>query len=221
MTALRRGLQEAVDELKKEVIEMANTVIKNINDSIKAFADNNIDLAKEIILRDDVVDRYEEEISKRALKIIWKEQPLAGDLRLVTGILKLITDLERIGDHAIDIAEITINTANLKSERVIPTTVKMAEIAKKMVLDSVEALFKTNIELANKVIAVDDEVDKLFQKIIKRIVKELKEETIDPDLSVYLLMVAKYIERIGDHAVNICEWIIFIVSGNHKSTPLF
>lgn len=221
MSILRKGLLEAISDLNKNVYEMSDLVIKQINDSLYAFEKNNSKLATEIIKKDDHIDLMEEEISKKALKIIWKEQPLAKDLRLVTGILKLTTDLERIGDHATDIAEITLHTADIKEKRLMPLTIKMSEISKKMVFNSIEALINLDLELANKVIETDDLVDKLFKEIIEKLTNELKKENNDPNFLVYLLMVAKYIERIGDHAVNIAEWIIFIVSGIHKETSLF
>lgn len=218
---LRKGLQDAIDELKNDVLKMAKMVVSNINDSIKAFREFDTILAKEVILRDDEVDKYEELIAKDALKIIWKEQPVAGDLRFVTGILKLITDLERIGDHATDIAEITLHTENVKNERLMPLTLQMADIAKSMVLDSTAALFKIDVDMAKDVIEKDDEVDSIFSQLIEKMTNVLKEGKTDPEFVVYLLMIAKYIERIGDHAVNIAEWIIFISSGSHKNTALF
>lgn len=221
MTQMRRSLLNSIDSLKEEVTKMANLVVSNIHESLKAFINNDIELATLVVVKDEEVDRYEEEIAKQALKILWKEQPLAGDLRLVTGILKLITDLERIGDHAIDIAEITIKTANLTDKRLLPLITKMTEIAQNMVLESIESLFKIDVEQAKHVIIEDDKVDQIFNIILENIVKEIKADLHDPHYLVYLLMVAKYIERIGDHAVNICEWIIFIESGSHKKTSLF
>lgn len=217
---LRKWLQLAIDELKNDVNKMATLVIKNISDSLKAFETNNLKLAMEIKKRDNEVDALEDQISKKALQIIWKEQPLASDLRLVTGIYKLITDLERIGDHAIDISNITIKTHNIKEERLLPLTTKMAKIAENMVLNSVEAFFNLDEELAIKTISKDDEVDLLFDKITNTAIEEFINQTTKVDFGVYLLFVAKYIERIADHATNICEWIIYIVSGVHGDTTL-
>lgn len=221
MTTMRRTLLNSIEELKGDVLKMATLVVTNIQESLKAFIDNDVKLASLVVVKDEEVDRYEEEIAKKALKILWKEQPLAGDLRLVTGILKLITDLERIGDHAIDIAEITIKVANVNNKRLLPLTTKMSDIAQKMVLDSINALFIIDIEMAKRVIIEDDKVDQIFNLILETIVKDIKDDSQNPNFLVYLLMVAKYIERIGDHAVNICEWIIFIESGSHKKTSLF
>ena len=218
---LRKWLQQAIDELKNDVNRMASLVIKNITDSLKAFEVNDLRLAQEIKKRDAEVDALEDEIAKKALQIIWKEQPVASDLRLVTGIYKLITDLERIGDHAIDIANITIKTSKIDEERLLPLTTKMANIAKQMVLSSVEAFFTLDENLAKNTIKQDDKVDDLFDQITKLAIDHFKEDNSKPDFGVYLLFVAKYIERIADHATNICEWIIYIVSGSHRETPWF
>ena len=218
---LRASLLASIEALKKEVALMADFALANLKDGLISFKTNDFELAKEVMRKDEAVDRYEEEIAKQALKIIWKEQPVASDLRLVTGILKLITDLERIGDHASDIAEMTLHLEDTRNKRVMPISTHMSEIVEEMVLASVEALVKVDGDLACKVIEKDDEVDVLFQSLISKMTHELKQEKIDPNEAIYTLMVAKYLERVGDHAVNIAEWIIFMVTGTHKNTLLF
>jgi phosphate transport system protein len=219
--ALRQTLQLSIESLKKEVANMADLALSNLRDGLIAFKTSNHQLAKEVIAKDDEVDRFEEEIAKQALKIIWKEQPVASDLRLVTGILKLITDLERIGDHASDIAEMTLHLEENRNQRMLPITSKMAEIVEEMVLKSIKALVKVDQVIANEVISKDDEVDTLFQQLIQKMTNELKNDKLEANEAIYVLMVAKYFERVGDHAVNIAEWIIFMVKGTHKNTLLF
>lgn len=218
---LRQTLLKSIELLKKEVAMMADLALSNLRDGLKAFKSTDLILAQQVINKDEEVDRYEEEIAKQALKIIWKEQPVASDLRLVTGILKLITDLERIGDHASDIAEMTLHLEDNRNQRVMPITSKMAEIVEEMVLSSIEALVKVDETKARQVIQRDDEVDDLFQQVILKMTNELKQDKLDPNEAIYVLMVAKYFERVGDHAVNIAEWIIFMVKGTHKNTLLF
>lgn len=218
---LRQSLLMAMEELKKEVANMADLALANLREGLKAFKTNDLVLAREVMAKDEEVDKYEEEIAKKALKIIWKEQPVASDLRLVTGILKLITDLERIGDHASDVAEMTLHLTDSRNLRVMPITSKMAERVEHMVLKSIQGLVKVDDKLANEVIDEDDEVDDLFQSLITKMTLELKNDTIDPNEAIYILMVAKYFERVGDHAVNIAQWIIFMVKGTHKNTLLF
>ncbi len=219
--SLRHTLQESIEELKQEVTGMADLALHNLREGLKAFKDADMELAKQVIKGDDDVDFYEEKIAKQALKIIWKEQPVATDLRFVTGVLKLITDLERIGDHASDIAEMTLHLEGKQNKRVLPITSTMAEIVEKMVLKAIEALIRIDVELANEVIKMDDDVDSLFRELILKMTSELKHDKIDPNDAIYTSMVAKYFERVGDHAVNIAQWIIFIEKGTHKNTLLF
>ena len=219
--ALRQTLLQSIEALKKEVILMADLALANLREGLDAFKKTDMELAKSVILKDEEVDRLEEKIAKDALKIIWKEQPVASDLRLVTGILKLITDLERIGDHASDIAEMTLHLEDNRNQRMLPITSKMAEAVEQMVLRSIEALVKVNEEIAREVIQKDDEVDELFKQLINKMTNELKHDKLDANEAIYVLMVAKYFERVGDHAVNIAEWIIFMVKGTHKNTLLF
>lgn len=218
---LRQHLEEMIEALKKNVAHMADLALSNLREGLVAFKNGDQDLAKIVIKKDDEVDRYEEEIAKLALNIIWREQPLASDLRLVTGILKLITDLERIGDHATDIAEMTLHIDGKINKRVLPITSQMADIVEEMVLLSIKGLVQVNESIAIDVIKKDDEVDHLFQQLILKMTTELKNDKIDANELIYVLMVAKYFERVGDHAVNIAQWIIFIVKGTHKNTLLF
>ncbi|MBN2299731.1 MAG: phosphate signaling complex protein PhoU [Acholeplasmataceae bacterium] len=218
---LRQSLLQSIEALKKEVANMADLALANLREALTAFKQGDHALAKEVMRKDDEVDQFEEEIAKQALKIIWKEQPVASDLRLVTGILKLITDLERIGDHATDIAEMTLHLEEKKSRITMPITSKMAELVDEMVLKSIQALVKVDGVAAREVIEEDDQVDELFQQLISKMTVELKKEYMDPNEAIHVLMVGKYFERVGDHAVNIAQWIIFMVSGTHKNTLLF
>lgn len=218
---LRQSLLKAIETLKKEVVKMADIALDNIKEGLKAFKEGDLILAKEVITRDDIVNQYEESIAKQALKIIWKEQPVASDLRFVMAVLKLITDIERIGDHASDIAEMTLHLGDSRNKLVLPITTKMAETAQNMLLKSIDALIDVNIQKAREVLLEDDEVDELFNQVVLKIATELKDDKIDPNEAIYVLMVAKYLERVGDHAVNIAEWIIFMVKGTHKETSLF
>lgn len=218
---LRQSLLESIEDLKKEVVLMADLALDNIRQGLKAFKENDFELAKVVISKDYEVNRLEEVIAKKALKIIWKEQPLASDLRFVTGILKLITDLERIGDHGADVASMTLHLEDTRNKRILPITTQMTEIAIDMVLKSIQALIAVDDKKAEEVIKEDDRVDELFAQIVINMTNELKNDKIDPNEAIYVLMVAKYIERIGDHAVNIAQWIIFMVRGEHKNTLLF
>ncbi|ABX81894.1 phosphate signaling complex protein PhoU [Acholeplasma laidlawii] len=221
MSALRASLLKAIEELKGEVVTMADLVLNNINESFLAFKTNNLTKAESLMKADDQVDQLEEDISKAALRVIWKEQPYAQDLRVVTGILKLVTDLERIGDHATDIAEQTIHIGDLKNQRLLPKTTIMSEAAYQMVLNAINAFVKQDIQLARQVIEDDDIVDAQFNDVMASVTEQIKNDSIDSQYAVSVIMVAKYMERVADHAVNLAEWTIFMITGEHKKTPLF
>lgn len=221
MSALRASLLKAIEELKGEVVTMADLVLNNINESFLDFKTNNLTKAESLMKADDQVDQLEEDISKAALRVIWKEQPYAQDLRVVTGILKLVTDLERIGDHATDIAEQTIHIGDLKNQRLLPKTTIMSEAAYQMVLNAINAFVKQDIQLARQVIEDDDIVDAQFNDVMASVTEQIKNDSIDSQYAVSVIMVAKYMERVADHAVNLAEWTIFMITGEHKKTPLF
>ncbi|MBG0762752.1 phosphate signaling complex protein PhoU [Acholeplasma laidlawii] len=221
MSALRASLLKAIEELKGEVVTMADLVLNNINESFLAFKTNNLKKAESLMKADDQVDQLEEDISKAALRVIWKEQPYAQDLRVVTGILKLVTDLERIGDHATDIAEQTIHIGDLKNQRLLPKTTIMSEAAYQMVLNAINAFVKQDVKLARQVIEDDDIVDAQFNDVMASVTEQIKNDSIDSQYAVSVIMVAKYMERVADHAVNLAEWTIFMITGEHKKTPLF
>ncbi len=221
MSALRASLLKAIEELKAEVVTMADLVLNNINEAFLAFKTNNLKKAESLMKADDEVDQLEEDISKSALRVMWKEQPYAQDLRVVTGILKLVTDLERIGDHATDIAEQTIHIGSLKNQRLLPKTTIMSESAYQMVLNAINAFVKQDVKLAKQVIEDDDVVDAQFNDVMASVTEQIKNDSIDSQYAVSVIMVAKYMERVADHAVNLAEWTIFMVTGEHKKTPLF
>lgn len=221
MSALRASLLRAIESLKAEVVTMADLVLNNINEAFLAFKTNNIEKAQSLMKADDQIDQLEEDISKSALRVMWKEQPYAQDLRVVTGILKLVTDLERIGDHATDIAEQTLHIGDLKNQRLLPKTTLMSEAAYQMVLNAINAFVKQDVKLAQQVIDADDVVDTQFNDVMDSVTDQIKNDSIDSKYAVSVIMVAKYMERVADHAVNLAEWTIFMITGEHKKTPLF
>ncbi len=221
MSALRASLLKAIEALKAEVVTMADLVLNNINEAFLAFKTNDLKKAERLMKADDQVDQLEEDISKSALRVMWKEQPYAQDLRVVTGILKLVTDLERIGDHATDIAEQTIHIGQLKNQRLLPKTTMMSESAYQMVLNAINAFVKQDEQMAQQVIEDDDVVDAQFNDVMTSVTEQIKNDSIDSQYAVSVIMVAKYMERVADHAVNLAEWTIFMITGEHKKTPLF
>lgn len=217
---MRKLFDEQLKELNIEMIKMAGQVETAIAGAAEALIKNDITLAKQVMGGDEIVDDMEKKIEHLCLKLLLQQQPVATDLRRVSTALKMTTDLERIGDQAVDIAELTLKIG--KTDNVhIP---QMAKAVIRMVTDSINAYVNSDEKLANDVMAEDDRVDELFVKIRDELIemaadsrekgKQVGEQAID------LLMVAKYLERIGDHAVNIAEWVIFSVTGVHKNAKI-
>ena len=163
---------------------------------------------------DNEIDKMERDIETLCLKLLLRQQPVAGDLRQISAALKMITDMERIGDQAEDIAEI-IAFLNGRSGAECGDIDKMAKAATKMVTNSIEAFVKRDVELAKEVIAQDDIVDDYFNRVKQDLIERISSDPSDGEFALDLLMIAKYFERIGDHATNIAEWVMFSVTGVH------
>ena len=217
---MRRKFDEQLDELNNSLIDMAEIVKKAIADANKALIEQDIALAQKIIASDDEIDNKEKEIESLGLKLILQQQPVARDLRLVSAVLKIITDLERVGDHATDISELTILLADKQYMKKLEHIPQMAAATMKMLTDSIEAFVKKDLELANEVIAYDDVVDNLFEMVKKDLVELMKENADNSDQAIDLIMIAKYFERIGDHATNVAEWVVFSLTGEHKGKQI-
>ncbi|PKL01134.1 MAG: phosphate transport system regulatory protein PhoU [Tenericutes bacterium HGW-Tenericutes-1] len=217
----RVQFEKELEDLKIDLIKMGDEVISNIKDGLKSFLTMDGELAQATIKKDKIVNDYEIIIEKKCLQIILKEQPVAKDLRLITAVLKMITDLERIGDHAADISKMTI----FMQENTKPYTVKqmalMTEASQKMIKKALDSFVTRNLELAYEVINDDDEVDEYFLQVKKIVAQAIRNNEIDADYALYLMMVAKYLERISDHAVNIGEWVVFSILGEHKHDVIF
>ena len=172
-------------------------------------------LAREVIQADAEIDQAEKDIERLCLKLLLQQQPVASDLRLVSAALKMITDMERIGDQASDIAEIIISGKICDSVD-FPKIVEESNQAVKMVTDSVDAYVNKDLELAGKVEADDDIVDLMFDSIKMQITDMIRTNRIEANRAVDLIMVSKYLERIADHATNIAEWVVFSITGVHN-----
>ena len=187
-----------------------------ITKATEAILEGKEEQAREVIQADEEIDQAEKDIERLCLRLLLQQQPVAKDLRQISAALKMITDMERIGDQASDIAEILLST-DLKVEKNNKDIGVMAQAAAKMVRESVRAYVEQNMMLAKKVMTADDEVDRLFDKIRQEIIDYIAKEGGDGgEAAVDLIMVAKYLERIGDHATNIAEWVEFSITGNHR-----
>ncbi|MGM0495722.1 MAG: phosphate signaling complex protein PhoU, partial [Bacillota bacterium] len=207
----RTNFDKELEELKLSLIQMGDLVIKNIHSALQAFLDMNTDLAKQLIKKDKEVNEWEYTIEKECMRIILREQPVAKDLRLITSILKMITDLERIGDHAADISKLTVFMEKTNEPFFVNQANKMVDVSEDMIKQALESFVNHDQKIAREVIEKDDIVDNYFLEIKKQVANALREGTVDADYAIYLMMVAKYLERIGDHAVNLAEWVIFSI----------
>ena len=211
---MRNKFDEQLELLNKKMIEMGALCENLIALSTKALLEGDIETAKQVEPIGREVDHMEKEIESICLKLLLQQQPVAKDLRQISAALKMITDMERIGDQAEDIAEI-IKHLNGRTGEECHHIRLMAEAIIKMVTDSVDAYVNRDLSLAKAVAAYDDVVDDCFTLVKNTLIKMIADNPSDGEYALDLLMIAKYFERIGDHAVNIGEWVEFSVTGNH------
>ncbi len=216
---MRNRFDRQLEDLHTELIKMGAMCENVISKTCTLLKTADISLAKEIRREDSEIDQEEREIESRCLKLLLQQQPVAKDLRKVSAALKMITDMERIGDQASDIAEI-VETCKLHFPEEKIKLTQMAEITIRMVTESVDAYVKQDLGLVRKVIATDDEVDDLFVEVREEITREMKSAEVSMENSLDMLMIAKYYERIGDHATNIAEWVEFSITGTHKDADM-
>lgn len=213
---MRSRFDEQLSILNTEMIEMGALCEEAIALASKALTTGDISLAAKVVPISSDIDHKERDIESRCLKLLLQQQPVARDLRQISAALKMITDMERIGDQAEDIAEIITYLEGRTAEETVHIRDMAAETIS-MVTDSVEAYVKKDTELAKSVIDHDDKVDEYFDIVKSRLIKMIAENSQNGEFALDLLMIAKYFERIGDHATNIAEWVIFSVTGEHKN----
>ena len=215
---MRNRFDNQLEKLNNELIEMGSMIEQAIEKAISALVNNDVELAKTVIEGDEDIDHQERRIESLCMKLLLQQQPVAKDFRLISSALKMITDMERIGDQASDIAEIIITEEKSEAQD-IPKIIKMSEAAGKMVRDSVNAYVEKDLELSRKVIQDDDVVDELFEEVKTTLIDFIAENKGAQGVeAIDLIMVAKYLERIADHATNIAEWVEFSITGIHKAS---
>ena len=216
----RMNFEKALEELNIELIKMGAVVEQAIKSAVVALKEQNVKLAQEIIDQDRSIDDMEKDIESKCLSLILRQQPVARDLRVISTALKMVTDMERIGDQASEIAELVISFDGDILYDSIEHIPQMAEVAIGMVHGAIAAFVNEDLEAAREIRERDDIVDELFTKVKKEIATILREQPEKSDMSINFLMIAKYFERIGDHAENICEWIEFDKTGDYKNGRL-
>ena len=214
---MRNKFDQELENLNLELIKMGSMIENAIELSAKALIEQNLDIICKVNELEVEIDEMEKTIESHCLKLLLQQQPVASDLRIISTALKMITDMERIGDNAEDIAEIARYMVNEKFIKDLVHIPQMAEATISMVKRSIDAFVNKDKKLAEEVCADDDIVDNLFRIVKKELIEKIQENTENGEQAIDLLMIAKYLERIGDHAENIAEWVIFSITGDHKT----
>ena len=210
---MRNKFDMQLEQLNKELINMGELCEEAIGKAAQALREGSVIKAREMIAADEEIDQMEKEIERMCLKLLLQQQPVAGDLRQISAALKMITDMERTGDQAADIAEIILS-AKMVGKTDVREINEMAAAVSKMVTNSVAAYVYKDLELARQVIEADDRIDAMFDQI-KGLLIEWITTGQQNGTAIDLIMVTKYLERIGDHATNIAEWVEFSITGVH------
>ena len=209
---MRNRFDHQLERLNAELTEMGELIEDAIDGAISTLTDRSEEQKKQ-------TDQFEKEINQKeslCLKLLLQQQPVASDLRLISAALKMITDMERIGDQAADIADLSLFMPNDPPSDRMERLMLMANATTRMVKKSVQAFVDRDMELGQKVCAADDTVDELFAQVKSDLIAWIRQDVDNGELALDLLMVAKYFERIGDHAVNLAEWVIFSITGQHR-----
>jgi len=212
---MRNKFDEQLSQLNDMLVEMGAMIEKAIKHATEAIFNHDKKKAKKAIAADRDIDNMEKEIETLCLRLLLRQQPVARDLRLISAALKMITDMERIGDQAADISEIAKFLIGNKYIIDLENIPLMAEATSKMVTESIDAFVKRDLELAQKVIDDDDVVDDLFDKVKRDVIELIQKDHANGEQAIDFIMIAKYFERIGDHATNIAEWVVFSITGRH------
>jgi phosphate transport system protein len=209
----RFSFEHELEILNNNLTDMGTLIEAAIDKVIQAFQQEDKAMAAEIIQGDRTINDMERVIESRCLSLILRQQPVAKDLRIVTTALKVVTDMERIGDHAADISELIIRNSFKSNFGMVEAIPQMAEVAKQMVHRAVETFISCDVNAARETMKMDDVVDDLFNQVKDAVIHAMKTAGENADSYIDILMIAKYLERIGDHAVNICEWTEFHETG--------
>jgi len=221
--SIRKQYDTDLESLKDSLTEMGRNSADAVENVLEALCVADADAAAAIVKGDARINNMERDIEHRCMTLLLRQQPVAGDLRRISTAMKVVTDIERIGDHAADIAEIIPHLVTVRKEGdpAVSQAIAMGKKAHQMILDALDALTAEDELAARKVIAADDAVDYDFNAIKHQLAQEIAEDPGKVDAALDLLMVIKYLERIGDHAVNVAEWVQFVRTGRYKDESMF
>lgn len=214
--AVRQSFEDDLKALEQDILRMGSLVEEAIAQSIRSLARQDVEMAEEVIRNDGFIDDLEFEIEDRCLKLIATQQPMAKDLRRISTGLHIIIDLERMGDHASDIARVAKFIADEPLIKPLIDIPRMAELAQKMVKDCLDAYVQESVELAYSLAEADDLVDHLYSQVFRELLTYMMEDPRTIKQATYLLLVSRYLERIADHATNVGERVIYLVTGERK-----
>ena len=220
MINVRNRFDEQLHTLGHELLEMGSLIERAIRSATDALVKQDVEAALQAIAADKEVDQAERDIESLCLKLLLQQQPVARDLRLISSALKMITDMERIGDQASDIAELVIYLSKEPYIKELTHLPQMAENAIRMVTGALDAYVRKDLALAQEVMAMDDAIDELFITVKDELIAAIRSDAAAGSQAIDLLMIAKYYERIGDHAQNIAEWVEYALTGRHKGVFL-
>ena len=213
MTSTRQSYNQELESLRQDILKMGTQVELAIGQAVTSLTKQDLEMAKLVMAGDDAIDQLESEIEDKCMLLIARQQPLARDLRIIGTGLKITTDLERVGDHAFDIAKITLSIGKQPLIKPLVDIPRMSEMAQKMLRDSLNAYINLDITLAEQVCADDDAVDELYHQTFRELLTYMMEDPTNIKQATQLLFVARYLERVADHATNIGEWVIYLVTG--------
>ena len=221
--SIRKQYDTDLESLKESLTEMGRSSADAVENVLEALCVADADAAAAIVKGDARINNMERDIEHRCMTLLLRQQPVAGDLRRISTAMKVVTDIERIGDHAADIAEIIPHLVTVRKEGdpAVSQAIAMGKKAHQMILDALDALTAEDENAARRVIAADDEVDYDFNAIKHQLAQEIAEDPGKVEAALDLLMVIKYLERIGDHAVNVAEWVQFVRTGRYKDESMF
>ena len=220
MIHVRNRFDEQLHTLNHELLEMGALIERAIRSATDALVKQDVEAALQAIAADKEVDQAERDIESLCLKLLLQQQPVARDLRLISSALKMITDMERIGDQASDIAELVIYLSKEPYRKELKHLPQMAENAIRMVTGALDAYVRKDVVLAQEVMGMDDAIDALFVTVKDELIALIRNDAAAGSQAIDLLMIAKYYERIGDHAQNIAEWVEYALTGRHKGVFL-
>ena len=213
MEIVRERFTQQLKELQEDLVSMTHAAEKMLQLSIESLKERNVEKAQEAIVLDDVVDDFNFKIEERCLSLIALQQPVAKDLRIIAAILKVITDVERIGDYSVDIARFSIRFVEQPLFKPLIDVPRMADLVKGMLEEAITAFIQRDLTIVQKVVEADNEVDELYRSVHEEVVENIERDPNVTRQAIWVLMIARYLERIGDHVTNITERIYYMETG--------